>query len=692
MKFKNSRQRFFWYINRELSWLSFNERVLQEAEDSEVPLLERLKFLGIFSNNRDEFYRVRVATIKRLKKIGARASEILGTEPDVLLNDLIKKVLNQQQRFEKIYQDVKAELKKSGVNIISENQVDAEQKKYLSAFFDEKVMPHLFPVMIYQGKPFPYMKDKASYLYIKLRNKKRNAVQYALIEIPVSTCTRFVLLPKKNNNFFIILLDDVIRLNVHKIFDFIGYDFVEAYNVKLTRDAELDMDQDFGKGILEKISKSLEQRKKGQPVRFVYDAKMPPEMLNFIIRRLGISKLDDAIPGGRYHNFKDFIDFPDLPLNQLKYPKNLPVEHPCIVTRKETFFEIIKKKDILFYFPYHNFNHIIDFLREASIDPSIESIYITLYRLAESSNIANALINAAKNGKKVIAVVELQARFDEENNLYWSNKLKEAGVMVIFGVPGLKVHSKLFLITQNVRGKKISVAHVGTGNFNEKTSRIYTDFSLLTADKKICKDVEDVFLFYQNNYIIPKPEKLLLSPFNMRSELCKLIEDEIDSAKNGKQAYITLKLNNLVDRDLIAKLYEASGAGVKVTLLIRGSCSLVPGIPGVSENISAYSLVDKYLEHARVLIFGNNGKEKIYISSADWMTRNMDYRSEVAVPVEDKKLKKIIKEIVELQLSDNVKLRLVDEYQSNKYVEVSINARKVRSQILIYDYLKKNYV
>jgi polyphosphate kinase len=362
-----------------------------------------------------------------------------------------------------------------------------------------------------------------------------------------------------------------------------------------------------------------------------------------------------------------------------------------MISRKETFFEIVKKKDILFYFPYHNFNHIIDFLREASIDPGIESIYITLYRLAESSNIANALINAAKNGKKVIAVVELQARFDEENNLYWSNKLKEAGVMVIFGVPGLKVHSKLFLITQNVRGKKISVAHIGTGNFNEKTSRIYTDFSLLTADKKICKDVEDVFLFYQNNYIIPKPEKLLLSPFNMRSVLCKLIQDEIENAKKGKEAYVILKLNNLVDRDLIAKLYEASGAGVKITLLIRGSCSLVPGIPGVSENISAYSLVDKFLEHARVLIFGNNGKEKIYISSADWMTRNMDFRSEVAVPVEDKKLKKIIKEIVELQLSDNVKLRVVDEYQSNKYVEVSPNARKVRSQLLIYDYLKKNY-
>jgi polyphosphate kinase len=471
----------------------------------------------------------------------------------------------------------------------------------------------------------------------------------------------------------------------------IGYEFEEAYNVKLTRDAELDMDQDFGKGILEKISKSLELRKRGQPVRFVYDSKMPAEMLNFIIRRLGISRMDDAIPGGRYHNFKDFMDFPELPLNHLKYPKIQPVEHPCMISRKETFFEIVKKKDILFYFPYHNFNHIIDFLREASIDPGIESIYITLYRLAESSNIANALINAAKNGKKVIAVVELQARFDEENNLYWSNKLKEAGVMVIFGVPGLKVHSKLFLITQNVRGKKISVAHIGTGNFNEKTSRIYTDFSLLTADKKICKDVEDVFLFYQNNYIIPKPEKLLLSPFNMRSVLCKLIQDEIENAKKGKEAYVILKLNNLVDRDLIAKLYEASGAGVKITLLIRGSCSLVPGIPGVSENISAYSLVDKFLEHARVLIFGNNGKEKIYISSADWMTRNMDFRSEVAVPVEDKKLKKIIKEIVELQLSDNVKLRVVDEYQSNKYVEVSPNARKVRSQLLIYDYLKKNY-
>ncbi|MCX8079853.1 MAG: polyphosphate kinase 1 [Bacteroidia bacterium] len=684
------KEKLFWYINREMSWLSFNERVLQEAEDENVPLLERLKFLGIFSNNRDEFYRVRVATIKRLKKIGAKALEILGTEPSILLNDLIKKVLNQQQRFEKIYQNVKSELKKSDVYIISEKELISEQKEFLSGYFNEKVLPHLFPVMIYQSKPFPYMKDKASYLYVKLKGKQRGNVQYALIEIPVQACTRFVMLPKKSNKHYIILLDDVIRLNLHKIFDVLGYDFAEAYNVKLTRDAELDMDQDFGKGILEKIRKSLEERKKGQPVRFVYDMNMPPDMLNYIIRRLGMSKMDDAIPGGRYHNFKDFIDFPDIPIASLRYPKTPPIDHPELKNRNQTILEIAKKKDLLFYFPYHNFNHIIDLLREASIDPSVESIYITLYRLAESSNIANALINAAKNGKDVLAVVELQARFDEENNLYWSNKLKEAGVKVIFGVPGLKVHSKLFLIKQNVRGKKFSVAHIGTGNFNEKTSRIYTDFSLLTADKKICRDVDSVFVFYQNNYIIPKTEKLFISPFNMRDSLMELMDKEIRNAREGKEAYIILKLNNLVDKELIKKLYEASDAGVKITLLVRGSCSLVPGIPGVSENIRAYSLVDKFLEHARVLIFANDGKEKIYITSADWMTRNMDFRSEVAVPVEDRHLKKIIRDIVHIQLSDNVKLRVVDEYQSNPYVEASPNARRIRSQIAIFDYLKKH--
>jgi len=683
-------KKLFWYINREISWLSFNERVLQEAQDERVPLLERLKFLGIFSNNRDEFYRVRVATIKRLKKLGKKASEILGENPEELLNKLIKKVIHQQERFEQIYQNLLPRLREHGIHIINEQQLTSEQKKYLSGYFDEKVMPVLFPVMIHRNKPFPYMKDKASYLYIRLQNRKNKSTQYALVEIPVKACSRFVLLPRNKKEYRIILLDDVIRLNSYKIFQAFGYDYINAYNIKLTRDAELDMDHDLSESIFEKINKSLKARKSGRPVRFVYDSSMPQDMLNFILKQLNISKNSDAIPGGRYHNFKDFMNFPDIPLKSLKYPKIQPIIHPDLKDNQQPIFDVVLSKDILLYFPYHRFTHIIDLLREASIDPRVERIYITLYRLAEFSNIANALINAAINGKEVTVVVELQARFDEENNLYWSNKFRDAGIHVIFGVPGLKVHSKLFLITAQVNGKKLSVAHVGTGNFNEITSQVYTDFSLLTSHKKICSDIENIFMFYQNNFRIPKTEKLLVSPFNMRSRIYDLIDREMKNAEKNKTAYIILKLNNLVDKELISKLYEASCKGVQITLLVRSSCSLVPGIEGVSENIKAYSLVDMFLEHARVMIFANGGNEEVYITSADWMTRNMDHRSEVAIPIENSSLKKIIRDIVNIQLSDNTKLRVIDKFQSNEYVLCPPNARKIRSQVLIYDYLKKH--
>lgn len=679
------------YINREISWLSFNERVLQEASDSSTPLIERLKFLGIFSNNRDEFYRVRVATINRLSKLGKKAIAVYGDDPKELLQKLQKKVITQQQRFEEIYQELLHELAKENVFIINEKQLNESQKKYVKDYFHNEVVSTLFPIMVDENKAFPYMKDKSGYLFIRLianTNKQKN--KYALIEIPSKSTTRFVILPQEKNKKYIILLDDVIRFNVDEIFSVLGYTAKEAINIKLTRDAELDIDHDVSKSMLEKISKSVKDRKKGLPVRFVYDSTMSSEMLSFIMKKLGMAKKDNAIPGGRYHNFKDFIRFPNIGDKKLVYNHPRALAHKFLYHIDTSILNVIKQRDILLHYPYHTFDHIITLLREASLDPTVESIKITFYRVADSSKIANALINAIKNGKKVTVLVELQARFDEENNIYWANKLQEEGATVIYGVPGLKVHSKLFLITTKVGGKEIKYAHIGTGNFNEKTARIYTDFSLLTADKNITEEISRMFDFYSNNFNTGTYKHLAVAPFFMRQTFVNLIDTEIANAKANKKAYMILKMNSLVDKDMIRKLYEASQAGVKITLIVRGICSLVTEIEGFSDNIVAYSIVDKYLEHARVFIFGNNGNEKMYITSADWMSRNLDSRSEVAVPIYDTEVKKQIKDIINIQLSGNTKVRILDRLQQNIYKKAKPNERKVRVQDEIYNYLKQD--
>ncbi|MDI9341992.1 MAG: polyphosphate kinase 1 [Sediminibacterium sp.] len=678
------------YINREISWLSFNERVLQEAQDPTTPLIERLKFLGIFSNNRDEFYRVRVATIKRLSKLGRKAIAIYGEDPKELLTKLQRKVIEQQNQFETIYQDLLKELAKNQVYIINESQLSITQQHYVKEYFENEVMPSLFPIMVDDTKPFPYMKDKVSYLYVKLKPKgEKQKNRYALIEIPARATTRFVVLPKQGNKHHIILLDDVIRFNVNEIFWIFGYDAIEAYNIKLTRDAELDIDNDVSKSMLEKISKSVKARKQGLPVRFVYDAAMPNDMLMYIMKKLGMAKKDNAIPGGRYHNFKDFINFPNLGEKALIYNHPPVLQHPDLKDITTTTLKVIKQKDVLLHYPYHTFNHIINLLQEASMDPVVESVKITLYRVADSSKIANALINAVKNGKKVTVLVELQARFDEENNIYWANKLQEEGAQVIYGVPGLKVHSKLFLISTREKGKEVHYAHIGTGNFNEKTARIYTDFTLLTANKAITEDVIRIFDFYENNFKVAQFKHLAVAPFYMRQVFVDLINKEIEHARKKKKAAITLKMNSLVDKEMIHKLYEASSAGVEVTLIVRGACSLVTELAGYSENIRAYSLVDKYLEHARVFIFHNLGQEKIYLSSADWMSRNLDSRSEVAVPVFDTAIRKQIKDIIAIQLSGNTKLRILDKQQTNQYKRAKPGEKKVRVQDEVYDYLSK---
>ncbi|MBA3664102.1 MAG: polyphosphate kinase 1 [Bacteroidetes bacterium] len=680
------------YINREISWLSFNERVLQEAADKTTPLIERLKFLGIFSNNRDEFYRVRVATVRRLSKLGKKAISVYGEDPNELLTRLQRRVIEQQNRFEDIYQELTKELAASNVFIINEKELSHAQQNFVRDYFSEEVVSTLFPVMIDDGKPFPYMKDKASYLYLKLESiltKQKN--KFALIEIPSKVTPRFVVLPKQGNKHYIILLDDVIRFNTDQIFDVFGYRTVEAYNIKLTRDAELEMDNDVSKSMIEKISKSVKARKQGQPVRFVYDVAMPNDMLKYIMKKLGMAKKDNAIPGGRYHNFKDFMNFPNPGDKSLVYNNPQPLQHKYLINNPFTTLKVIKQRDILLHYPYHTYNHIIHLLREASIDPTVESIKITLYRVAaDSSKIANALINAVKNGKKVSVLVELQARFDEANNIYWANKLQEEGARVIYGVPGLKVHSKLILITTKENGKTVNYAHIGTGNFNEKTARVYTDFSLLTANKQIAEDLGKVFDFYENNFKVFQFKHLLVAPFFMRRELIMLINKEIQFAKAKKKAAITLKLNSLVDKEMIEKLYEASKAGVQVTLIIRGACSLVTELEGWSDNIKAFSIVDKFLEHTRVFIFNNNGHEKIFISSADWMSRNLDSRSEVAVPIYNAEVRKQIKDIIAIQLSGNTKVRILDKKQENVYKKPKPGEKKVRAQDAVYEYLKKD--
>jgi polyphosphate kinase len=675
------------YINREISWLSFNERVLQEAADKTTPLIERLKFLGIFSNNRDEFYRVRVATVKRLAKLGKKAELIYGEDPKDLLTRLQRRVIEQQNKFEATYQELLIELAKSNVFIIDETHLSVSQQTYIKNYFSEEVISTLFPVMIDDTKPFPFLKDKASYLYLKLvANDGKQKNKYAIIEIP-SSKSRFLVLPKQGTKNYIMLIDDVIRFNTNQIFEVFGYKTVEAYNIKLTRDAELDIDNDVSKSLMEKISKSVKARKQGQPVRFVYDAAMPNDMLRYIMKRLGMEKKDNAIPGGRYHNFKDFISFPKLGDSKLIYNNPSPLQHKLLINNLKTTLNVIKNKDILLHYPYHTYNHIINLLREASIDPSVESIKITLYRVADSSKIATSLVNAIKNGKKVTVLVELQARFDEENNIYWANKLQEEGAKVIYGVPGLKVHSKLFVITARESGKEVYYAHVGTGNFNENTARVYTDFSLLTSNKNIAEELNKVFEFYENNFKVYPFKHLVVAPFFMRKTFLDLIQVEINNAKKKKPASIILKMNSLVDKEMINKLYEASKAGVKITLIIRGICSLVTDLEGWSDNIKAYSIVDKFLEHTRVFIFNNNGDEKMYISSADWMSRNLDSRSEVAVPIYDKDIRKILKDIINIQLSGNTKVRILDKKQENIYKVAKPGEKKVRVQDEVYNYL-----
>ncbi|PWK79207.1 polyphosphate kinase [Mucilaginibacter oryzae] len=670
-------------INREISWLYFNDRVLQEAADPTVPLIERVRFLAIFSSNLDEFYRVRVATLSRLAALNEKSKEILGYNPKKLLNQIKNIVVRQERKFNNLYENIIVkQLAEEKIFILNDKQLNVTRGAFVKDYFREKLLATLVPIMLNDSLPLPELRDRAVYFFVKLTTNKK--VRYALIEFP-DNLSRFIKLPDTNNLKFIILLDDIIRYSLEDIFFIFEHDSIEAYSIQLTRDAELDLDKEVSEKFVDALAKSLQKRKKGKPMRLLYDSDMPMDMLKYLVNKMGLHG-ESLIPGNRYHNFKNFISFPNVGGPELEYSK-YPALPVADLSFGKSLIELIAKKDYLVSTPYQSYDYVIHFLREAAIDPKVKEISIAVYRLAEDSRVIHALINAAKNGKKVNCLVELRARFDEQNNIHWSNRLEEEGVTVLYGIPGYKVHSKICLVTRTEKGKPAYYACLSTGNFNEKTARIYADHTLLTANKKITADLVNVFKAV-NRGLLPKGLKsLIVSPIDSRPAIYKLIDNEIRNAKAGKQAYMILKMNSLADEDMINKLYQASNAGVKIKMIIRGMCCLIAGVKGYSENIEVVSIVDKYLEHARVHIYCNGGNELIYLTSADFMTRNIDNRVEVGFPVYDPKLQKEIRDIIDIQLADNTKSREINSQNTNKYHKTD-SPESHRAQIEIYNYLK----
>ena len=673
------------YINRELSWLQFNHRVLQEAADETVPLIERLRFLGIFSNNLDEFFKVRYATVKRIDYAGkAGKSQLGGIKASELLEIITNTVIGHQTESLKILSKIQKELETENIFIIKENKVNKSQKEFLKKYFLEKVSPALVTIILNPDIELPNLKDSNAYLAINMVLED-NSSQYALIEISRSM-QRFIVLPKVNNKQYIIMLDDMLRLFLDDIFNVFSYKNISAHMIKITRDAELDLDSDLSKSFMEKISDSVKDRLIGEPVRFVYDKTIDKTTLNFLMSIMGIDNTDSIIPGGRYHNRRDYMDFPSLGRTDLLYDKITPLQVKGL-SLQDSIFESIAKKDYLQYAPYHTFTYVVKFLREAALDPKVKSIKITIYRLAQISHVASSLINAAKNGKKVTVSMEIQARFDEEANIAYAEQMQREGVNLIFGVQGLKVHSKMCVIEREEGKKTKRYGFISTGNFNESTARVYTDFTLFTANQKILKDINKVFNFFEVNYKIYRYKHIITSPHYTKDKFFRLIDNEIENVKQGKPAFIKLKMNSISSYKMIDKLYEASKAGVKIQMIVRGICCLVPGVKGVSENIEVISIVDKFLEHTRLYIFCNNNDTKVYISSADWMTRNIDNRVEVSCPIYQDDIKQELLDIFDICWNDNAKARLLDKTQKNNYRKN--DKPKLRSQFATYDYLKE---
>lgn len=672
------------YINREISWLQFNARVLQEAADETVPLIERLRFVGIFSNNLDEFFKVRYATVKRIVEAGKKGRKALGVyAADELLEKITRIVIDQQAESLKILDAIHTRLEDENISVIKENEVKhPEHVEFIKTFFMEKVSPALVTIVINEDLDLPRIQDLEAYLTIKMKKKEDEKPLYALVEIP-NTLERFVVLPQIEGQDYIMILDDLIRFNLDVVFSIFNYDEISAHMIKITRDAELDLESDLGKSFIEKLSKSVKNREDAEPVRFVHDQSIDEDTLAFLLSKLGIENTDSIIPGGRYHNRKDYMGFPSLGRNDLLYERQKPLPIKGI-SLNDSIFKKVAEKDFLQYTPYHTFAYTIKFLREAALDPQVKSIKITIYRLAKVSHIASALINAAKNGKDVTVQIELRARFDEESNMKYANKMQDEGVKLIFGVPGLKVHSKVCVIERQ-EGEKIKrYGFISTGNFNGVTARIYTDYTLFTANKQILRDLNKLFNFFDTNYIVNKYKHLIISPHYARNRFYKMIDAEIEKVKQGKIGYIRLKLNSMSNYAIIDKLYEASQAGVKIDMIIRGICCLIPGVKGLSENITCISVIDKFLEHPRLMIFGEKGKEEVYISSSDWMSRNLDNRVEVTCPIYDEDIKQEIIETFEICWGDNVKARAITEDQDNRYRKTT--GERVRSQFKTYEY------
>lgn len=672
--------------NKELSWLAFNERVLQESENPAVPLVERIKFLGIFSNNQDEFFRVRVATLRKISEFGKGLEIPSGEKPEKILEKIYRIVLDQQKRVvENFYTCVK-QLEDYQIYLLNEKQLDEEQARFVQKHFSVNVRPKIFPIILSKDSRLGELRDDNVYLAIDLLDTVVQVKRTAILKIPTDMLDRFIELPSELENKYLILLDDVIRLCLHEIFDVIQYKVKGAFTFKFTRDAELDIQDDLDKSYLEKIDKGIRKRIQGQTVRFVYDKEMPIHLLKQVTRLLNISSIENGIAGGRYHNFKDLMDFPDFGKKELRYVKWEPIRHRELFPH-HSMFSILKQRDLLLHFPYQPFIHIIDLLREAAIDPTVKSIAITIYRVAYNSSVMNALINASRNGKQVTAILELQARFNEESNIYWSKRLEASGVKVIFGVPGLKVHSKALLIKRKEGSKLVQYAAIGTGNFNEETARVFSDIFLLTSKSELTSEVDKMFRFFSSNYLISRFKHLIVAPFNIRYQINQLIHNEIKAARAGKPASITLKVNNLVDAKIIAKLYEAKNAGVQIRLMVRGMFSLIPAHEGMKGEIPSMAIIDRYLEHARIFHFHNQGKDLVYISSADLMERNLDRRVEIVCPIYDEDLKSYLIQVTEMEWKDNTQARILNNELSNTYRNTS-EGEKFQLQRKIYELVR----
>lgn len=675
---------------RDITWLAFNERVLQEAMDESVPLPLRIRFLGIFSNNLDEFFRVRVAGLKRAMDFKNKLlSESFYQPPSKILKKITETVIQQQDNFNKTWDKIQEEMAEKKVFIKTHKNLNKEQREFVKTYFDEEVESNVIPILLHENTPMPYLRDKSLYIGIAMRKKEwQYKSSYAIIEVPSRVIGRFVLLPSENGEKNVILLEDVIIFNLPYIFSYFEYDDFEAHSFKVTKDAEFDLDNDIRTTLVEKIEKGVKNRRKGKPTRFTFDKNMDKALLEFLIKKLNLTSRDSIIPGGKIHNFKHFMDFPDV-FRAIKKPvERTSFTHPDF-TDEQRVTDVVLRKDVLLTFPYHTYSPVIDLLREAAMDPDVKSIQLTAYRLASNSKIVNALINAARNGKDVTVMVELRARFDEENNLKWKERLEIEGIKVLVGIPNKKVHAKLCVIKKRVNNKTIQYGFVSTGNFNEKTARIYGDNLLMTCNRAIMADINKVFNLFRKPKLNPEEalkscKTLVVCPRFMREKIEWHINREISEAKAGKKAMMIIKVNSLSDRGLIMKLYEAAQAGVTIKMIVRGIYCAVND-KSFKKPIDAISIVDEYLEHARVMYFWNKGQEDVYISSADWMTRNLDYRVEAAVKITEKELKKELKDLLDLQLKDNVKARILDNKLRNKYVKKE--GKEIRSQIEIYKYL-----